>query len=212
MIPPLLMDVKPGHVILDLCAAPGSKSAQLIEMLHTGEESRINRVITEYSKLCEKEKGTGVTLDSDDGFAIPSKIEGAGFDTSYEALAQDWRADDGRSTGLFIANDVDYKRAHLLVHQTKRLNSPNIIITNHDATHFPSLKLAQVDMEKPRYLKFDRILADVPCSGDGTARKNQNVWKDWSPVNALGLFPTQVKILVRSLQMLKGMCTHFLAV
>lgn len=31
MIPPLLLDVKPGHKIYDACAAPGSKTAQLLE-------------------------------------------------------------------------------------------------------------------------------------------------------------------------------------
>lgn len=34
MIPPLLLDVQPGHSVLDMCAAPGSKTAQIIEMLH----------------------------------------------------------------------------------------------------------------------------------------------------------------------------------
>lgn len=33
MIPPLLLDVKPGHKVLDMCAAPGSKTAQIIDML-----------------------------------------------------------------------------------------------------------------------------------------------------------------------------------
>lgn len=34
MIPPLVMDVKSHHRVLDMCAAPGSKTAQLIEALH----------------------------------------------------------------------------------------------------------------------------------------------------------------------------------
>ena len=34
MIPPLLLDVQSHHTVLDLCAAPGSKSAQLVEMQH----------------------------------------------------------------------------------------------------------------------------------------------------------------------------------
>ena len=34
MIPPLLLGVEPGHRVLDMCAAPGSKTAQLIEALH----------------------------------------------------------------------------------------------------------------------------------------------------------------------------------
>eukprot|EP00461_Guttulinopsis_vulgaris_P007794 UN07844 len=36
MIPPLLLDVKPHHVVLDMCAAPGSKTSQLLEALHLG--------------------------------------------------------------------------------------------------------------------------------------------------------------------------------
>ena len=34
MIPPLLLGVEPHHHVLDMCAAPGSKTSQLIELLH----------------------------------------------------------------------------------------------------------------------------------------------------------------------------------
>lgn len=180
MIPPLLMDLRPGMTCLDMCAAPGSKSCQLMELIHAGEEESI----TEVGKKLQ------------DGNAGPEPMGEGGLN------------DDGRTTGLLIANDSDYKRAHMLIHQMKRLSSPNLIVTNHDATMYPSIKLPPLPVEegkpqKGRYLKFDRILADVPCSGDGTARKNYNVWKDWNPANALGLHPTQVRILVRALQMLK---------
>ncbi len=37
MIPPLVLEVKPHHKVLDMCAAPGSKTAQLIEALHVEE-------------------------------------------------------------------------------------------------------------------------------------------------------------------------------
>ena len=33
MIPPLFMDIEPHHKVLDMCAAPGSKTAQLVEQL-----------------------------------------------------------------------------------------------------------------------------------------------------------------------------------
>ncbi|CAN0457202.1 unnamed protein product, partial [Laminaria digitata] len=33
MLPPLFLDVQPKHMVLDMCAAPGSKTAQLIEMV-----------------------------------------------------------------------------------------------------------------------------------------------------------------------------------
>ncbi|VDI46904.1 tRNA (cytosine34-C5)-methyltransferase, partial [Mytilus galloprovincialis] len=39
MIPPLVLDVKPHHKVLDMCAAPGSKTAQLIELLHADGEN-----------------------------------------------------------------------------------------------------------------------------------------------------------------------------
>ena len=39
MIPPLLLDVKPHHKVLDMCAAPGSKTGQIIEMLHSSGEA-----------------------------------------------------------------------------------------------------------------------------------------------------------------------------
>jgi multisite-specific tRNA:(cytosine-C5)-methyltransferase len=34
MIPPLFLDVQPHHLVLDACAAPGSKTAQIIESMH----------------------------------------------------------------------------------------------------------------------------------------------------------------------------------
>jgi multisite-specific tRNA:(cytosine-C5)-methyltransferase len=186
MIPPLLMDVRSNHVVLDMCAAPGSKAAQLLEMIHVGEEARVRKTLRAFAQ--------------EDGLDL-------GKETQEEAEA-DLEADPtdcGRATGLLIANDADYKRGHMLVHQLKRLSSPNLLVTNHDATQFPSIKVSS-DPETPtkaKFLKFDRILADVPCSGDGTLRKNANLWKDWTPGNALGLHMTQVRILVRALQLLK---------
>lgn len=189
MIPPLVMDLQPGMTVLDMCAAPGSKAAQLLEMVHRGEEARIRQSIQDHAKEDRREMSLG----------SPATLCDAG------ELELD-SSDDGRATGLLIANDSDYKRAHMLIHQLKRLSSPNLIVTNHDATMYPSIKLPPTP-ENPalnRYLKFDRILADVPCSGDGTTRKNVNLWKDWTPASALGLYITQVRILVRALQMLKA--------
>lgn len=34
MIPVLLMDIDPSHSVLDMCASPGSKTVQILEMLH----------------------------------------------------------------------------------------------------------------------------------------------------------------------------------
>lgn len=34
MIPPIVLNVQPNSRVLDMCAAPGSKTAQIIEALH----------------------------------------------------------------------------------------------------------------------------------------------------------------------------------
>jgi multisite-specific tRNA:(cytosine-C5)-methyltransferase len=190
MIPPLLIDVRPGMTVLDMCAAPGSKSAQLIEMVHRGEETRTRKIAHDIEQEQNREP-------SPDGLEV--KLEQS--EVEKEGEQGDW-SDDGRSTGLLIANDNNYQRAQMLIHQVKRLNSPNLIVTNHDASIFPSIKIS-TENGQVRWLKFDRILADVPCSGDGTARKNPNVWKDWAPSTGMGLHGLQVRILTRALQMLK---------
>ncbi|GAA5843387.1 hypothetical protein JCM3766R1_002937 [Sporobolomyces carnicolor] len=177
MIPPLLLDVKPGHTALDMCAAPGSKSVQILEDLH------------------------GPPTDGKEG---ASKVP----------------------QGLLIANDSDAKRCHLLVHQSlHRVPGTGMMVTNHDATQLPSLrlpksasktlkftndderkvsKLAKSDFDK-KYepMLFDRILADVPCSGDGTLRKNMGIWGDWTVGNGIGLHSLQLRILLRGIQLLK---------
>ncbi|XP_034016937.1 RNA cytosine C(5)-methyltransferase NSUN2 [Thalassophryne amazonica] len=145
MIPPLLLKIEPQHKILDMCAAPGSKTAQLIEMLHADME-------------------------------VPFP------------------------EGFVIANDVDNKRCYLLVHQAKRLNSPCIMVVNHDASCLPTL---QIDRDgKKDILFYDRILCDVPCSGDGTMRKNIDVWKKWTTNNSLHLHGLQLRIAVRGIEQL----------
>ena len=94
-----------------------------------------------------------------------------------------------------IANDSDVQRCHLLIHQTKHMCSPNIMVTNHDAQLFPGLKdksgydgTTTSDNSVPvpadsnddgNGLLFDRILCDVPCSGDGTLRKAPDIWRKW---------------------------------
>ncbi|KAL1232211.1 RNA cytosine C(5)-methyltransferase NSUN2 [Trichinella spiralis] len=51
-------------------------------------------------------------------------------------------------------------------------------------------------------LKFDRILCDVPCSSDGTLRKNLNLWKEWHVNQAYALHRLQRKIVERGLHLL----------
>lgn len=147
MIPPLLLDVEPHHKVLDMCAAPGSKTAQLIEFLHQDKNN-----------------------------ATPE--------------------------GFVIANDLENKRCYLLMHQLKRLESPNFMIINHDSSSLPNFR---VDLEDNmnKNVMYDRILADVPCSGDGTFRKNVDVWTKWNFSHACNLHGIQFRIAKRAVELLQ---------
>ena len=108
-----------------------------------------------------------------------------------EALhAQDTITSTSVPSGLLLANDSDNKRTHLLIHQSARLPSPALMVTNLDASNYPSIKVPVQTTNGSSLLGpllFDRILCDVPCSGDGTIRKNMAIWKTWQIMDANGL-------------------------
>lgn len=95
------------------------------------------------------------------------------------------------SQGLCVASEMDEKRAAMLAHQTLLLNFPGLLILNEDSRTLPN------------ELSFDKILCDVPCSGDGTTRKNGIILKNWSPKFAMKLHNTQRQLLLKGLQLLK---------
>lgn len=47
------------------------------------------------------------------------------------------------------------------------------------------------------------MLADVPCTGDGATRKIPKKYLDWNTRDAYSLFPLQLSILMRAIQMCK---------
>ncbi|GAU19133.1 hypothetical protein TSUD_79560 [Trifolium subterraneum] len=148
MVPPLFLDVHSDHLVLDMCAAPGSKTFQLLEIIHQSTKAG----------------------------SLPD--------------------------GMVIANDLDVKRCNLLIHQTKRMCTANLIVTNHEAQHFPGCRLKgnsermKLDHDIHQLL-FDRVLCDVPCSGDGTLRKAPDMWRKWNSGMGQGLHSLQVLIAMR---------------
>ena len=95
-------------------------------------------------------------------------------------------------------------RCHLLASRASRLNSPSLLVTNHDARLFPeALGGGSPDAPPATPLKFDRILADVPCSGDGTLRKNPLIWKRWQAAPGNMLHALQLQIACKAVRLLK---------
>ncbi len=107
--------------------------------------------------------------------------------------------------GFVVANDSDPKRAYMLVHQLRRLNSPAVFVTAKDAQFWPMLLRGEntTDEERAQEGMFDRVLCDVPCSGDGTARKNPGIWKHWTASGGHSLHPLQVSIALNGARLAK---------
>jgi tRNA (cytosine34-C5)-methyltransferase len=87
------------------------------------------------------------------------------------------------------------------MHQLKRLQSPNFMIINHDASSLPNFR--ETINGVTRNIMYDRILADVPCSGDGTFRKNVDIWGKWNFAHACNLHGIQMRIANRAVELLK---------
>ncbi|XP_057542157.1 uncharacterized protein LOC130820701 isoform X1 [Amaranthus tricolor] len=111
-----------------------------------------------------------------------------------------------------VANDVDVQRSNLLIHQTKRMCTANLMVTNHEAQDFPGCRLSKFlhkcsDLSAKGLiidqLLFDRVLCDVPCSGDGTLRKAPDIWRKWNAGMGNGLHGLQLKIAMRGIALLK---------
>lgn len=81
-----------------MCAAPGSKTSQMLEMIYYDFNKSIGNVV------------------------IDSKNSNAFIN------------------GGVICNDVDHKRAWMLTHQVKRINTAAMMVANHPGQMFPTLK------------------------------------------------------------------------
>ncbi len=107
-LPPLALKPQPGETVLDMAAAPGSKSTQLAAMMN--------------------------------------------------------------GNGTLVANELVTSRVKKLVFNLERCGVPNALVTSVDGTRFGEAL--------PEF--FDAILLDVPCTGEGTFRKDREALDLWS--------------------------------
>ena len=125
---------------------------------------------------------------------------------------------DGKEKSPFlVANDILQSRLEALQHAVARSGmdeTQHIVYTCQDASKF-ELRVASsskksgavqrsTEVALPRLLQFDVILCDVPCSGDGTCRKDRLILPKWTPAIGRQLHATQVAILTRAVELLSS--------
>ncbi|KAL8273661.1 hypothetical protein Esti_002483 [Eimeria stiedai] len=105
--------------------------------------------------------------------------------------------------GAVIANDVDLKRAVTLTHQLQKLSSPSAAVSCLDGKYHWVGRTSHLNHFFLLLLPFLTATADVPCSGDGTLRKNVDVWRSWSAGGGHSMHAIQLAILYRGLELLR---------
>eukprot|EP00959_Pyramimonas_sp_CCMP1952_P307936 6444933-Pyramimonas_sp.AAC.1 len=111
--------------------------------------------------------------------------------------------------GMVFGNDIDNR--FLPSVRTRKMATPATVLTIGNASKWPPqfepTDAADISPYEPAVKQFlyDRIICDVPCSGDGTIRKNPSIWRSWQKgfTYALKLHTQQLKILMRGLHHLK---------
>lgn len=73
---------------------------------------------------------------------------------------------------LLVANEVMKARVGVLAENVARWGDPNVVVTGNDPRDFAALRGF-----------FDVIVADVPCSGEGMFRKDEQARELWSEDN-----------------------------
>ncbi len=92
--------------------------------------------------------------------------------------------------GTIIANDINYNRIRALKFNIEKTGTLNTIITNLDLRFFPKSE-------------FDIILLDVPCSSEGTIRKNPILLSKWTEKRIPGHANLQQQFILKAFDLLK---------
>ena len=104
--------------------------------------------------------------------------------------------------GLLVANDNNLGRLSALRSNAERCGVTNVVVTNGDARNASLKPLVGADGDHGDPF-FDRALVDVPCSCEGTVRKNPTALEDWEYSHVQGIAGVQKGILTRALEVTK---------
>ncbi len=113
-----------------------------------------------------------------------------------------------KNSGIIIANDKSLGRLKILSANLERTGASNVLITRETG------EILCKKLEKQK-MKFDKILIDAPCSGEGTLRNKVKTSIMWNINNVKFLSTIQKKLLSSAIPLLKpegkivySTCTH----
>ena len=142
-----------------------------------------------------------IALDAQPGEFILDMCASPGSKTTQIAAKME-------NKGTIIANDIKLDRVKILSANLQRCGVSNTIISKKDGIALCS-KLAKAGY------KFDKILLDAPCSGEGTLRTSPKTYRMWNPKVIKNFSRQQKKLIAFALKALKkdgtlvySTCTH----
>ena len=97
-------------------------------------------------------------------------------------------------TGILVSNEIIPSRAKILSSNIERMGIKNAVVLNETPKNIAKFF--------PR--KFDKILVDAPCSGEGMFRKNEEAISEWSQENVAMCAKRQLDILIEAEKCLKS--------
>lgn len=183
MVPAAILGVEPHHAVLDMCASPGSKTTQCIEQLNANNTGAGSIP-------------TGCVVANDinprRAYFLVRRCAALGAATGSLMVTNhhaQWFPNPGvpirtlpeGTQSACAGGGLDPKTA---------ASAPAPSATRESAGRYPEGV-------------YDRIICDVPCSGDGTLRKNPQIWSEWRPEFAMGLHQLQLRIAQRGAALLK---------
>ena len=114
-----------------------------------------------------------------------------------------------KNQGTILANDLKIDRIKILSSNLERCGVTNTIITRKDAIGLCAT------LSKSNFPKFDKILLDTPCSGEGTLRSSPKTFLMWNQKVIKKFSRQQKKFMAFALKCLKkngtlvySTCTH----
>lgn len=90
-----------------------------------------------------------------------------------------------QGTGLLFCNEIVKSRANILLSNIERMGISNAVVSN---CH-PDILCNELQG------KFDKVLVDAPCSGEGMFRKNSDAQNEWSVEHVKSCAQRQLMIL-----------------